>query len=170
MPGLVRPVIDERDGLLAYLAQQRHALRGAVRGLTEGQAWATPTVSTLSLAALIKHSARAERGWIVEVMTRREEITHDSEENYLKQFRHEPGDTVAAVLETYAGVAAETEAIVAEIEDLGRPVPVPIAPWFPDDVEAWSVRWVLLHLIEETARHAGHADIIRESLDSTTKT
>ena len=38
-------------------------------------------------------------------------------------------------------------------------------PWFPQDVDAWSVRWVLLHLIEETARHAGHADVVRESLD-----
>ena len=41
-------------------------------------------------------------------------------------------------------------------------------PWFPDDVEAWSVRWVLLHLIEETARHAGHADIVRETIDGAT--
>ena len=39
---------------------------------------------------------------------------------------------------------------------------------FPDDVEAWSVRWVLLHLVEETARHAGHADIVRESIDGAT--
>jgi hypothetical protein len=41
-------------------------------------------------------------------------------------------------------------------------------PWFPSDVEAWSVRWVLLHLIEEVGRHAGHADIIRESVDGAT--
>jgi hypothetical protein len=41
-------------------------------------------------------------------------------------------------------------------------------PWFPDDVEAWSVRWVLLHIVEETARHAGHADIVRESIDGAT--
>ena len=47
------------------------------------------------------------------------------------------------------------------------PVPKGV-PWFPDDVEAWSVRWVLLHLVEETARHAGHADILRESIDGAT--
>jgi hypothetical protein len=41
-------------------------------------------------------------------------------------------------------------------------------PEFPDDIEAWSVRWVLLHLIAETARHAGHADIVRESVDGAT--
>ena len=56
--------------------------------------------------------------------------------------------------------------VIADIDDLGQPVPVPRGvPWFPQDVDAWSVRWVLLHLIEETARHAGHADIVRESLD-----
>jgi Protein of unknown function (DUF664) len=93
MPGLVRPVFDERDGLLAYLARQRDDLRNAVQGLTKSQAWATPTASPLSLAALIKHASRAERGWIVEVMARREGITHDSEEDYLRQFRHESGDT-----------------------------------------------------------------------------
>ena len=52
---------------------------------------------------------------------------------------------------------------------LDQPVPVPKGvPWFPDDVDAWSVRWVLLHLVEEIARHAGHADIIRESIDGAT--
>ena len=52
--------------------------------------------------------------------------------------------------------------------DLDHPVPVPPAPWYPDDVDAWSLRWVLLHLIEETARHAGHADIVREAVDGAT--
>ena len=48
-------------------------------------------------------------------------------------------------------------------------VPVPRdAPWFPNDVDAWSLRWVFLHVISELARHAGHADIIRESLDGAT--
>jgi hypothetical protein len=58
---------------------------------------------------------------------------------------------------------------MAGITDLGQPVPVPPGvPWYPDDVDAWSVRWVLLHLIEETARHAGHADIVREAVDGAT--
>ena len=53
--------------------------------------------------------------------------------------------------------------------DLDHPVPVPKGvPWFPPDLDAWSLRWVLLHLIEETARHAGHADIVRESIDGAT--
>ena len=47
------------------------------------------------------------------------------------------------------------------------PVPKGV-PWYPDDVDAWSVRWVLLHLVEEIGRHAGHADIVRESIDGAT--
>ena len=58
---------------------------------------------------------------------------------------------------------------LVETADLDAAVPVPRdAPWFPKDVDAWSVRWVILHLCNELARHAGHADIIRESIDGAT--
>jgi hypothetical protein len=77
-------------------------------------------------------------------------------------------DTVSSLLDDYAAVAAETErAIGAAGLDDAVAVPKGV-PWFPDDVDAWSVRWVLLHLISEHARHAGHADIIRESIDGAT--
>ena len=92
-----------------------------------------------------------------------------AQDEYEAGFRLEPGETVADILALHRQAARETDEIVAGIADLGRPVRVPRdAPWFPPDVEAWSVRWVLLHLIEETARHAGHADIIRESIDGVT--
>ena len=59
--------------------------------------------------------------------------------------------------------------VISGIGDLGQQVPVPRdTPFYPRDVTCWSVRWVLLHLIEETARHAGHADIVRESIDGAT--
>jgi hypothetical protein len=80
-------------------------------------------------------------------------------------------DTLVALLDGYRATAMETEEIVAEA-GLDDRVPVPESfkamPWFRDDIESWSVRWVLLHLIEETARHAGHADIVRESVDGAT--
>jgi hypothetical protein len=92
-----------------------------------------------------------------------------SVEDYMSNFRLEPDETLASVLHLYDEVAENTEAVIAGIPDLGQPVPVPKGvSWFPDDVEAWSVRWVLLHVIEETARYTGHADIIRESLDGAT--
>jgi hypothetical protein len=80
-----------------------------------------------------------------------------------------PDETLAELIGDYEAAAKETESVIVDIADLGQPVPVPKGvPWFPADVEAWSVRWVLLHLIEETARHAGHADIVREALDGAT--
>jgi hypothetical protein len=169
MPGTVRPVVDERDGLLAYLAQQRDGLRFAVHGLTDEQAASTPTASALSIGGLIKHTARTERYWIVQVLAQRPLPELQEPDQYEAGFRMAAGETVADLLALQAAVAKETEAIVAEIPDLGQPVPVPKGvPWFPQDDDNWSARWVLLHVIEETARHAGHADIIREALDGAT--
>lgn len=165
MPGLVKPVADERAALLAYLAQQRYVIRIAAYGLADEQARANPTASTLSIGGLIKHVAAAERRWIDTVLQQSRASVDDYETN----FRFGPDDTLAGVLAAYNDVARRTESVIAEIPDLAQPVPVPQGvPWFPDDVEAWSVRWVLLHLIQETARHAGHADIVRESLDGAT--
>jgi uncharacterized damage-inducible protein DinB len=166
MPALVPPVTDEREGLLAYLAQQRTWLRLAAHGLTEEQARATPSASTLSVGGLIKHVAIMERGW-TDMMLQRSDGR--SVEDYVAGFELGPGETLAGAIDAYNDVAKETESAVAGITDLGQSVPVPKGvPWFPADVDAWSVRWVLLHLIEETARHAGHADIVRESLDGAT--
>jgi hypothetical protein len=171
MPGMPRPVADEREGLLAFLAQQRYFVRVAAHGLTDEQARATPSVSQLSIGGLVKHLARTERRWMDDVLQRapRPAFGEASVDEYLDSFTLRPDQTLADVLHEYEQVAKETESIVAGIADLGQPVPVPPGvPWFPPDVAAWSVRWVLLHLIEETARHAGHADIIRESLDGAT--
>ena len=93
--------------------------------------------------------------------------TSDAEDAYEDSFRLREDETLAGALAFLDEVAAETGEIVAGL-DLDHPVPVPPAPWNPDDVEAWSLRWVLLHLIEETARHAGHADIVREAIDGAT--
>jgi len=167
MPGNVPPVADERRGLLGFLAQQRYVLRLTAYGLTDEQARETPTVSDLSVGGLVNHATTVERYWmdIVEEQAQPFDPNADWGEN----FRIGPDQTLSEVLDAYDHAARHTEAIVAGVEDLGRPVPVPKGvPWFPADVDAWSVRWVLLHLIQETARHAGHADIIRESIDGAT--
>jgi len=165
MPGLTPPVTDERDALLSYLAQQRTMLRLTAHGLTDVQARSAPSVSPLSVGGIIQHVALVERGWMAIVLGRGD----GTDDEYESNFRLGPDDGLGDVLALYDQVAEETRAVVAAIADLGQPVPVPRdAPWFPADVEAWSVRWVLLHLIEETARHAGHADIVRESVDGAT--
>jgi Protein of unknown function (DUF664) len=167
MPGSVRPVSDERDALLAYLAQQRHVLTLTAYGLTDEQARAHPSASELSVGGLIKHVDQVERYWTDTVLQRQDPFDPDTD--WGEKFCLGPDETVDGVIARYGQAAAETEAVMAAVADLGQPVPVPRdAPWFPADVEAWSVRWVLLHLITETARHAGHADIVRQSIDGAT--
>jgi uncharacterized damage-inducible protein DinB len=170
MSGNVRPVLDERDGLLAFLAQQRHVLRIAAYGLTDEQARLVPSRSSLSVGGLVKHVASTERGWMDTVLEReRPGSQAEKISAYAADFQLTDDETLADVLAAYDEAARETEEVMAGIADLGRSVPVPRGvPWFPPDVEAWSVRWVLLHLIQETARHAGHADIVREHIDGAT--
>lgn len=165
MPGMPGPVADERAGLLAFLAHQRYMLRIAAHGLTDEQAAAAPSVSALTIAGLVKHCALTERGWIATMQGN----PQTDVSAYLDTFTLVPGETLADALALSDQVARETEEAIAAEPDLGRPVPVPHGvPWFPQDIEAWSVRWVLLHIIEEVARHSGHADIVRESVDGAT--
>jgi hypothetical protein len=151
-----RPVADERDGLLTFLAQQRDALRAATLGLTDAQARLTPTASTLSVGGLVKHCARTERRWVVASIAGQPLPGLWPIEDWPADFLLEPEETLAGVLAYYAETAELTEQIIAAVAD-------PAAASAND--ERVSVRWVLLHLIKETARHAGHADIIRESID-----
>jgi uncharacterized damage-inducible protein DinB len=164
MPGMVAPVSNELEGLLAYAAQQRQSIRNSLHGLTFEQATSTPTVSALSLAGLAKHVALCERNWIVNILAQR-----NAEMDYMDSFSLREDETIDDVIALLDEVGAETEEIVRALPSLDHPAPVPQGvPWFPSDVEAWSARWVLLHVIEEIARHAGHADIIREAIDGKT--
>lgn len=161
MPGMPDPTADLTDQLLAYVAQQRYNLKLTVHGLTRVQATATPTRSTLSIAGLIKHSAWCERGWI-DLATGH---TRTGQPDYLEQFALGSDETVDGVIALYDEVAAETERTVREVGLAHRFVNPKGVPWFPEHVDEWDVRWLLLHLVEEVGRHAGHADIIREHID-----
>jgi len=165
MAATVPPVANEREGLLEYLAHERYKLKVTSYGLTDQQARATPSASELSVGGLIKHVAHTERSWTGHILRREAELDFGA---YTGTFRLTEDETLESVTEFYDEVAAETSEIIAGIDDLGYPVPVPPAPWNSKDVTEWSVRWVLLHMIEETARHAGHADIIRETVDGGT--
>ncbi len=169
MAGNVRPVADERDGLLSFLEQQRYVLRLAAHGLTDEQARLASTKSTLSVGGLIKHVASTEYSWMDTVLQVPQKPFGEAVGEWEAAHRLGEDETLEGALARYDEVAARTAEVIAGIDDLGQAVPVPKGvPWFPQDVEAWSVRWVLLHLIQETARHAGHADIIREHIDGGT--
>jgi hypothetical protein len=169
MPGQVPPLTDEKQLLLGYIAQQRDGIRYAAFGLTDAQGRLTPTKSSLSIGGLVKHVTEMEQGWLDMVLQRQRPVSAaDEQASYEDNFRMRDDETLAEVLARLVEVGRETEAVLAGV-DLDRPVPVPKGvPWFPQDVDAWSVRWVLLHLIEEIGRHAGHADILRESIDGAT--
>jgi hypothetical protein len=157
----------ERADLLETLTKHRYFLRYTVRDLTDGQAAQRTTVSDLCLGGLIKHVSITERRWvsfIVEgpsAMSPREE---DSSADWSEGFRMQEGETLAGLLEEYEQVASRTDELLATLPDLDIAHPLPEAPWFEPGAR-WSARRVLLHLIAETAQHAGHADILRESLD-----
>ncbi|MGW1136793.1 DinB family protein [Streptomyces zhihengii] len=181
------PAAAERAELLAALAAARAALTGTVRGLDDARAAARPTVSTLCLGGLVKHVAAMEESWLRFVTDGPSAMAHELPEgvtwadlaagtarevprwarDHADGFRMLPGETLAGILAGYARVAARTEEIVAGVPDLSAAHPLPEAPWHePGAVR--SVRGVLAHLIAETAQHAGHADILRETLDGRT--
>ncbi len=167
MSALPPPVVDETEGLLRFLAMQRRGLKAAALGLSPEQLRATPTASSLCIGGLLKHTIAAEEYWISQVVLG--EIRPAGGEDYDAQFVLRPDETLASLAAAQLRVAAKTESAVADLADLNYPVPVPDLPWFPKDIAAWSLRWVLLHLIEEVARHCGHADIIREGIDGATQ-
>jgi hypothetical protein len=166
----VQELDAERSDLLAMLGQHRHFLRYTTRDLTDEQARARTTVSELTLGGLIKHVAGVERGWaafIVEGPAALGDASAMTEADWARRrdgFRLLDGETLAGVLEDYEATAAATTELLRTLPDLDATQPLPSAPWFPPS-ERWSARRVLLHIIAETAQHAGHADIIRESLD-----
>ena len=160
----------ERADLLAMLAKQRHFLRFTTRDLTDEQAGQRTTAGELCLGGLIKHVTAVERTWVAFILEGPSAIgdfTTMTEEDFAQradQFRLLPGETLAGVLDDYAEVARRTDELVAALPDLDAAHPLPKAPWFEPSAQ-WSARRVLMHIATETAQHAGHADIIRESLD-----
>ncbi|GGL06326.1 DinB family protein [Streptomyces flaveus] len=157
---------DERGALLSFLEEQRGGIRRAVLGLTEEQAASRPSVSELSLAGLVKHVAEIEQGWIARAR-REAPAVHRDESNWHECFRLAGDETLESQLAYWEKVAAETEAFIRSVPSLDDTFLLPKTSWNPKD-EWLSMRWLCLHLIRETARHAGHADIIRESLDGKT--
>ncbi|MFD4690968.1 DinB family protein [Streptomyces sp. NPDC058463] len=157
---------DERGALLAFVEAQRGAVRRSVLGLTEEQAASRPSVSELSLSGLVKHVAETELNWLRMAQQLPNERRRDAE-TWADSFRLVGDETVPQVVEFWSKVAAETEAFIHGVDSMNDTFPLPEAPWYPKD-ERCSMRWLLVHLVEEIARHAGHADIIRESLDGRT--
>lgn len=155
----------ERADLLETLAKHRGFLRYAVRNLTDEQARLTPTASVLSLGGLVKHVAAVERGWADFIVrgTVAQEFSPEKYAEFAADFVLAEDETLEGVLEAYEDVAAATDELIRTV-DLDEDHALPEAPWFESGAR-WSNRRALAHILAETAQHAGHADIIRETID-----
>ena len=170
MPHHAPPVVDETDAIAAFLAQQQDAFPALVHGLTAEQAALSPSASSFSLGGLIKHVTDVQRSWLAKAEAAPDAVVETAEDEaaYLDSFRFDASDSLAEVLAAHEEVSAAVLDAVRRL-DLGTEVPVPDAPWFPKDGPRWSVRWIWWHLMEELARHAGHGDIVRETIDGATR-
>ena len=163
--------IDEREEILAIHAKHRGLFLVTVQGLNDEQARLTPTASALSLGGLVKHVAATVATWL-------DFVEHGAPEGgptdwsnpdpavleaYANGFRLTADETLEGALADYGQVHERLEQLVRSV-DLDQVHAVPSAPWFTPG-EAWSNRRVLMHVLAETAQHAGHADILREAID-----
>jgi hypothetical protein len=144
----------ERETLLALLQYQRESLIRKVDGVDEELARRSPVGSGTTLLWLLKHLSQAEIRWVV--------IRFAALDTTLPDDTVHPHDTAASVIAGYrtASAAADAVARTAGLDEVCQ----------ADDsgTEPVNLRWVLAHLLEETARHAGHADILRELTDGST--
>lgn len=158
---------SERADLVETLTKHRSFLIQTVAGLSDEQASLRTTTSALCLGGLIKHVTQVEQGW-VDFIERGPEAKGSADQpavkSYLAGFGMLEGESLASLLDAYREVACRTDTLVSTLPSLDASHPLPEAPWFERGAR-WSARRVLLHIIAETAQHAGHADIIRESLD-----
>ncbi|MDV6014349.1 DinB family protein [Haloechinothrix sp. LS1_15] len=162
-----QPITGERADLLEALDKHRGFLRYTVDGLTDEQARLRTTVSELCLGGIIKHVSAVERQWIDFIQHGPPDIDFSDEavmQRWADNFRMLDGEKLAGLLAEYERVAACTAELIRTLPDLNASQPLPEVPWFEPGAR-WSARRVLLHILAETAQHAGHADIIRESLD-----
>jgi uncharacterized damage-inducible protein DinB len=144
---------DERDVLMTLLQYQRESLARKVVGVDDEAARQSPVNSGTTLLWLIRHLAGAERLWII----------HRFAGGQQPPLAHEASsDTVDSALAAYRQTWADVDTVIAATASLDQ------ASVIGDDSGRPTLRWILAHLLEETARHAGHADILRELIDGAT--
>jgi uncharacterized damage-inducible protein DinB len=151
---------SERNGLEGFLDRQRDAIIRKIEGLDDATARTAPTASALSLLGIVKHCALWERRWFQVVAAGRKFPGEWPEGDYTgmaEDFVVDENDTVEHWVAYYREQIEQSRAVVASMDLDTRCAR-------PDLIEC-NLRYVWFHLIEETARHAGHADIIRETLD-----
>lgn len=173
MPFYTASTTTEHDALATFLEQHANQIRLTAMDLTDEQARRTHAPSALSIAGLIAHCTQVIAAWFERINVAPDEVR--VEQLIALGKRLDMGDAMYSggevpdapfekVLATYDRVVASIRPTI-EAADLEARIPVPDEPWYPEELESWNVRYVCLHLITEVARHAGHADLIREAID-----
>jgi len=150
----------EKESLHASLNRHRDIVLWKLEGVSDEDVRRPMVPSGTSLLGLVKHLAAFEYSWFCETFERETEPLPVDPDAPEADLRVEPDETTAEIMAFYRRARAASDAVIDELEldDLGM-------AWFGDPV---SLRWVLIHMIEETARHAGHLDILRELIDGAT--
>jgi uncharacterized damage-inducible protein DinB len=148
---------DEKTSLRVALDRHRDAILWKVEDLDDEQLRRVMTPSGTTLLGLVKHVAAVEYSWFCDTFGRATEPLPFDDDDPEADLRVEPGETTADILAFYGRARAAADRVIDEVglEETGN-------AWFGDPV---TMRWVLIHMVEETARHAGHIDILRELID-----
>ena len=154
------PAAPERELLAAFLDFHRQTLLWKLSGLDEEAVRRHLVPSQTTLLGMVKHLAYVERWWFQRVFAGREVAFPWSERDPDADWRVEPGESTAEIVALYEAETAISRRIVAKAESLDEVARLP--------GREQSLRWIVVHMIEETARHVGHADILRELVDSAT--
>ncbi|MFB4299967.1 DinB family protein [Actinomadura sp. NTSP31] len=144
----------EKEVLAGFLDYLRAAIAAKAEDVPEDQARAPGVPSGTNLLGLVRHLTYVERCWLL----------GEDVPDWKATFHPAPGDTAESILAAYRETNAAANERIASWDDLAEAGPRPVKP----GGRAPSRRWTLTHLIEETARHAGHADILRELIDGAT--
>lgn len=150
----------EKQSLHACLNSQRDAVLWKMEGLDDEQLRRPMTPSGTSILGLVKHLAHVENGWFCETFGRPFEPAPFDTDDPEADLRIDPHESTADILGYYERARRAADAVIdsLDVDDTGT-------AWHGATV---SMRWVLIHMVEEVARHAGHVDIVRELIDGST--
>jgi uncharacterized damage-inducible protein DinB len=163
---------DEADSLLAFLDYHRDTLRRKTDGLTQAQQATRHEPSTLTLGGLLKHMALVEDNWFSVVLLGNEDaepwrgVDWDSDPDW--EFRTAADDSPDELRRLLDEAIAASDSNIRRVLDDGGLEALSVRESRRPEEGRFSLRWILLHMVEEYARHNGHADLIRESIDGST--
>lgn len=169
LPQLTEPdtAPNERQGLVEFLDYYRQVIRRKAQGLSPEQLSHTVASSSLTIGGMIRHLSLVEESWFAEVLQGRDlgepwaGVDWKSDPDW--DFESAAGSTADDLLSAHARTCDRSDEILAEVADLDA-----LSERGDSTGQKFNVRWILIHLIEEYARHAGHADLIREDIDGRT--